>query len=457
MSKNVRFLRTAHDENKKFLRASTHYPSRVRGMPDSEEEIYSTMFSSLKHPARRKILRMLSEGSMTFSQLLEALGITSSHLTYHLENLGELLSKEENGKYRLSTFGAASVETMKIVEEAPAVRSKHGFPLSLRWRSLLAVLVIAVVLLASMSYVQYASFGQLSSDHKELESKYNQLLSWSASTENAITFIQDVIQVDTTEYQATLLSNTVEYRTDFGGVVEEILKYSLANSESQIDVVLRFRNRELSRYQMNLFEGSPIYAQPQPFSVLDAAKGLLQRLSSFKDASYLEDMGTLLVKVGATENTEITEGNMKLKVSISGANAEVQWLYTENGVDFPAKSLTLNFEDYILKELTDGWFLFSIGSTEVNVSSEEAIEIARNAVKSYTWNADGTTVSDFKVLDDPFSIVFHPTIRGENLALIPHWYLILYLDKVYPGGFNRIAVGVWADTGDIALIRPLSG
>jgi DNA-binding transcriptional ArsR family regulator len=73
-------------------------------MPDSNEEIYSIMFSSLKHPARRKILRMLSERSMTFSQLLEELGVSSSHLTYHLENLGELVTKTENGKYKLSTF-----------------------------------------------------------------------------------------------------------------------------------------------------------------------------------------------------------------------------------------------------------------------------------------------------------------------------------------------------------------
>jgi DNA-binding transcriptional ArsR family regulator len=43
-------------------------------MPDSEEEIYSIMFSSLKHPARRKILRMLADKPMTFSQMLEALG-----------------------------------------------------------------------------------------------------------------------------------------------------------------------------------------------------------------------------------------------------------------------------------------------------------------------------------------------------------------------------------------------
>jgi DNA-binding transcriptional ArsR family regulator len=457
MSQSFCFHRTGHDENKKLLRASTHYTMGVQGMPDSEEEIYSTMFSSLKHPARRKILRMLSEEAMTFSQLLEALGITSSHLTYHLENLGELLSKDDNGKYRLSTFGSASVETMKIVEEAPAVRSKHGFPLSLRCRSLLAGLLIAVILLTSMFYVEYASFNQLSSEHEELESKYDQLLTWSASTDDAITFLQDVIEVDTAQYQSTLLSNTVEVRSDLGGVVEEILKYSLANSESQIDVILRFRNGELSRYQMNVFEESPIYAEPQSFSVLDTAKSLLQRLISYNDASYLRDMSNMLTSVSKLEDTEITEGNMKLVISVSGANAEIQWLYKENGVDFPVKSLTLNFENGVLKDLTDGWYLFSIGSTEVNVSGEEALEIAKNAVQGFTWEADGTAVSNFNVLDEPVSVVFHPIPRGQNLKLIPYWYIILYLDKVYPGGVNRIAVGMWADAGTVDQIRTLSG
>ena len=427
-------------------------------MPDSEEEIYSTMFSSLKHPARRKILRMLADKQMTFSQMLEALGVSSSHLTYHLENLGELVSKEENGKYRLSTFGEASVSTMKIVEEAPAVRSKYGFPLSLRWRSLLAILVIAVILLASMSYVQYASLNQVSSERDDLKLRYEQLLSWSASTDDAITFLQDVIQIDTEAYHATLLSDTVEQRRDLGGVVEEIMSYRLADSESQIDVVLRFRNQKLNWYQLNLFESSPIYAQPQPFTILEAAKNLLERFSHFEDASYLEEMRSMLASVEEIENTEIVEGNIKLKISISGYNTEVLWMYTENGVDFSPKSLSLVFEGGVLKQMIDGWFLFTIATTEVNVASEgEAIEIARNAVKDFTWTADGVVVSDFKVVEEPVTALFHPTLREEGLALVPYWEVTLYLDKVYPGGINRIAVGIWADTGEVRRIRTLSG
>jgi DNA-binding transcriptional ArsR family regulator len=416
------------------------------------------MFSSLKHPARRKILRMLSEQPMTFSQMLEALGVSSSHLTYHLENLGELVSKQENGDYRLSTFGAASVDTMKIVEEAPAVRSKHGFPLSLRWRSLLAGLIIAIIFLASFSYWQYASLNQVSSERDDLQSKYNQLLSWSASTDTAISFLQDVAQIDTSRYQATLLSDTVEHRTDLGGVVEEILQYSLTNSESQLTMTLRFRNRQLSRYQLSLFEGSPIYSQPQPFTILDAVKNLLGRLSSFEGAPYLDAMSAMLDSVNGTSNAEVVAGNIKLDVTVSGDTTNFLWMYTENGVDFSPKSLSLVFENRVLTELTDGYYLFTVGTTEVSVATEEdAIQIARNAVKGFTWTADGVVVSDFTVLNDPVSAVFHPTIREAGLALVPYWEVTLYLDKVYPGGVNSITVGIWADTGQVRRVITSSG
>ena len=283
-------------------------------------------------------------------------------------------------------------------------------------------------------------------------------MSWSASTDTSISFLQDVIQIDTSGYQATLLSDTVEHRTDLGGVVEEILRYSLTDSESQLDVVLRFRNRELSRYQLSLFEGSPVYAHPQPYTVLDAAKGLVERLSTFGGAAYLNDMSSMLASVDKIENMEKTEGNIKLQISVSGDTTNFLWMYTENGVDFSPKSLSLVFENQVLTELTDGYYLFTVGTTKVTVpTEEEAIQIAKNAVKGYTWTADGTVVSDFTVLDDPITAYFHPTLRQEGLALIPYWEVTLYLDKVYPGGINRLSVGIWADTGEVRRIRTLSG
>jgi hypothetical protein len=400
---------------------------------------------------------MLADKPLTFSQMLEELGVSSSHLTYHLESLGELVTKASSGDYSLSTFGVASVNTMRVVEEAPAVVPKLRLSMSRRWKSVVAFLIIGFVLLASMSFVQYGILNQLSGENKLLASKYDQLLSWSSSTDDAITFLYDVVQIDISAYHATLLSNTVESRSDLGGIIEEILRYSLTNDESKLDVVFRFRNNKLNMYQMELLEGSLIYAQPQPYLVTDSAESMVQRLTSFGDASYLEQMRSMLVSVNETENFELTQGNIKLKVSLSGGDGEILWLYTENGVDFSPKSLSLVFEDGVLKRLTDGWYLWNIGSTTVNVSSEEAIAIARNAARSFTWEADGEEVSVFNVLESPVSTLFHPNHREDPLALVPYWYITLYLDKVYPGGVNRIGVGVWADTGEVAQVRALSG
>ncbi len=139
-------------------------------MAASEDETYSTMFASLKHPVRRKILRMLAQKPLSFSEILEVLGISSSHLTYHLDNLGELISKTEKGKYKLSTFGEAAIATMSRVEEEPkANERKRTSSLPLKWKSLFAMLLIALVFLSGLSCIQYQSINRLTSEYDKLK------------------------------------------------------------------------------------------------------------------------------------------------------------------------------------------------------------------------------------------------------------------------------------------------
>ncbi len=420
-------------------------------MPDAKEEIYSTMFRSLKHPARRKILHVLSEKPQTFSEMLDLLGVSSSNLTYHLENLGELVT-QENGVYKLSTFGLAAASTMKIVEEAPEIQPRKR-ALSLKWKTALAVSLIALVLVASVAIWQFNALNQASNQSSALRSKYNQLLSWSQLTDMALNFLQQVTQIDTSHYQATLVSNTVDQPSDLGGILEQTMMYSLTSNNSKMDVYFRFRSDELSWYQIIMLEGSPVYSQPQPYSALDAAKGLLTRLTSYENASYLGNMTSMLSLVSnSMQNMEVTEGNNKLNVTVSGASTQIVMMYTENGVDFSPKCVSLTFENNDLTDFIDDYYLFTIGSTTVNVSSDQALQLAINAAKGYSWTANGATVSNFTVLSEPVSVVFHPNTKN-GLALYPQWTVTLYLDKVYPGGVDSITVEIWADTGDIAQIQ----
>ena len=145
-------------------------------MSGFEEETYSTIFTSLKHPVRRKILRILSEKPRNFSEILEALGISSSHLTYHLENLGELVSKTDDGRYKLSTFGEAAVGTMSRVEEVPKATEVERFSsFPTKWRTVFVALMIGLVALASISCVQYLSLNRMSAEHEQLSAEYEQL------------------------------------------------------------------------------------------------------------------------------------------------------------------------------------------------------------------------------------------------------------------------------------------
>jgi DNA-binding transcriptional ArsR family regulator len=425
-------------------------------MANSEEEIYSIMFTSLKHPVRRKILRMLADKPLTFKEMVEHLSVSSSHLTYHLESLGELVSKMENGQYKLSTFGLATVSAMKGVEEVPEIESKHRLKLPFKWKAVFAVLLVAVLLLAGMSALQYASLNQLSSNQDLLRAENQQLLSWGIGTSKVVSVLRDVAQIDITKYKITLLSNTVEYRSDFG-VAEEVLKYSLTSSESNLDANFRFRDNHLSRYQLNLIESSPIFTQTQPNDILETAKGTLNRYKAYSGDAYLEEMSSLLASVNKTENTEVTQGNMKLQITISGDTVEFLWMYTERGIDFSAKSLRITFENSVLTALTDGYFLFTVGNTNLAVSQDNAVSIAKNYVKTLTWNIDGKQVSGFNTLDQPVSVELLPHPRGSSVALVPYWYIVLRLDRVYSGDINEVTVGIYADTGQVADVQMLSG
>jgi len=434
----------------------------------SEEETYSVMFSSLRHPARRKILRMLSEDKMTFSQMLEELAIPSSHLTYQLENLGELVVKDENGKYELSSFGKAAVSMMKGAEEVPDTRAKRFSALHLKWKTLFALFIVAMVLLATVSFYQFYSLNNLSNNYNALQKNYNaikaqnQELLLSNTTNNAAeakTIIQDVLQIDTSKYQMTLLSDTVQVRADLDGMVEEIMQYSLVNAESQFDLTLRFRDGYFSLFQISQLEGYPsfplIYTVPQPTDIVQACQGLIGRYKAAFNYPYMGQVDSLMASANDLTTVQ-TLGNTNLQISSYNGAADITLMYTANGTNFQAKSINLVYNDYALTQFSDDWFLYTIGSTEVNITQAQAVQVAMSAVKTYSYNMNGSRVSNFQVLSSPVSAELYPKPRTNNLTLYPYWYVTLHLAKTYPGGVNEIAVGVWADTGLASNIQAIS-
>ncbi len=421
----------------------------------NEEEIYSIMFKSLKHPVRRRILRMLNGRSMTFTEMDEQLDISSSHLTYHLESLGELIAKTDENQYRLSSFGKATVSAMKGVEEAPELENRRPKKLARKWKAVFAALMVIVLLLSSFGVYQYSMMSQLAEEQRRIEAENQQLLSWGIGAGKAADLLRNVVQLDTNQYKITLLSNTLEYRGDFE-VAEEVLRYSLENPQGNLEVSLRFRENHLSRYQLTT-ASQPLLTENPPSGNLEAAKASLTRYTAYSSDAYLTQMTNLLDKVNSTDGavTTVTEGNMKLQIIQSGRSAEFLWMYTEGGIDFNSKSLRMTFENQALTAVTDGYFLFTAANTDLNYDQNQAIQIAQNHVQELTWALNGTDISDFHPTDVA-SAEMLPHPRDNSVALVPYWYIVMHLDKTYVGGFNGMAVGVWADTGKVADVQLLS-
>jgi len=132
---------------------------RASAMSDEEkieEETYSVIFSSLKHPIRRRILRMLAKEPQVFSEILESLSIDSGHLNYHLESLGDLIRRTSDGKYGLSSVGVAAVRLMSGVEEHPPTpRSSPGKTALNAATRILSVLLILALIPSSLFFITY--------------------------------------------------------------------------------------------------------------------------------------------------------------------------------------------------------------------------------------------------------------------------------------------------------------
>lgn len=129
-----------------------------------DEDTYSSIFSALKHPVRRKIIRHLGENLATYTEILNSLNVDTGFLNYHLESLGSLITKNQEDKYTLSEFGTAALKLMEGVEE-PIRRTRSLSILGFRLNPVHISLAFIVVLAVSNIYSGYA-YHSLSREHE---------------------------------------------------------------------------------------------------------------------------------------------------------------------------------------------------------------------------------------------------------------------------------------------------
>lgn len=80
--------------------------------------VNNEVFEAISHPLRIRILKLLAERPMSFSELKRELGIKSSgQLDFHLKKLKNLIALSDEGKYVLTREGYAALQAIDIVRK----------------------------------------------------------------------------------------------------------------------------------------------------------------------------------------------------------------------------------------------------------------------------------------------------------------------------------------------------
>jgi len=90
----------------------------------TKDELY-LFFEALVHPLRVRILTLLHENErMTYSELLDRLGIETGKLNFHFKKLVGLIEKDSDGYYKLTPKGTFAIGAIKAVREQLGIKEE---------------------------------------------------------------------------------------------------------------------------------------------------------------------------------------------------------------------------------------------------------------------------------------------------------------------------------------------
>lgn len=273
----------------------------------------------------------------------------------------------------------------------------------------------------------------------------------ASDNEKVIAFIKNVLPIDISCYNISLkFRNSEEYQ----GYPREIGQYLLEAENSTLDIIYTYENNVLWQCSMYITKGSVISDRQYP-NITDAATWFLLKYQNYTHID-LAEMITMLTNVDPNTNMTITSGNLKLTVTyqalsntVFGDAANFRWVRTFNGCDYTA--LDLSFRNGIFSGLVDHTQLYSIGNTAVNLSMQQATEIALRYTKNYSYYlGNGIWISNFGVIGTSATLIPQEARpRSEPYVVYPCWIVKVFFDKTYPGSVDGLIVWIWADSGEI--------
>ena len=276
----------------------------------------------------------------------------------------------------------------------------------------------------------------------------------STSHSKALSFIENVLPIESSQYNATFkppLSSTP--LLDNKSLVET---YSLESNYSSLTFICDFYDGVLYGCLLGVDKGSVITNQAY-LNTADAVKSFLEKYQVYSNLDSTE-MINMLANVNPTQNATATSGDLKLTITHKdltgtafGDSINFRWVRIINGCEY--LHINAGFTDGVFSSFIDHRIRYAIGDTTVNVSREQALAIAMDAIKNYSYRmSDDWVVTGFNVTESRAIAVLQPQAKEGNV-LYPSWSVTLPLNGTWPGSVTELLVGIWAGSGEVYLVH----
>ncbi|MDR2719391.1 MAG: hypothetical protein LBC03_01115, partial [Nitrososphaerota archaeon] len=232
----------------------------------------------------------------------------------------------------------------------------------------------------------------------------------AVAQKKAMGIIQNVMSVDLSKYTIELVINSImdgvpTAKDDDRKITN--LMYALTPLEgdadnSVVEVCFAFEKDVLTNYFISPV-ASQVITTTQYANRHDAIVGFLEKYQQNTNIDS-SNLITILNKVNLSKNSTVTKENTKLDVLVSSfwgtEQTQLQWAHTVNGADYTKLEISVNTNNVVIS-VYDTRALYTIGITSINISKEQAIDIALENLKYYSYDMyDGVVVSDFNVSRD---------------------------------------------------------
>ncbi len=268
--------------------------------------------------------------------------------------------------------------------------------------------------------------------------------------DKSLSFLRDVIQLDLSKYTLTLNPKYTE---------NEHLFYTMDLADSYLfptldgNAIFNFYNGTLGHCSLNSGDGGLQYL-PSKQDNFNRTLGIVERYQALTKDPQVQQMANMLEIVGSERNTTEVSGNLTLRISSYPNHSQFSFYITINGAEYTGLTIFLSSIDL---DFADSRVYQKIGDTSISVSKEQAINIAENYIKTYSYYTtlgNGTQVKVSNLNVTGVYAVTLQTIVKEKSTLYPYWNIMLNISNMPASGLQGLGVQIWANNGAVSYVYP---